>query len=247
MVTQGASNGLCATIMPIQAGFGNDNTVGPLHEYRTLGGCAPIVTTGPASGARIIARIRAHTNAVYRGDRSGRLRAMRRSQLRSPLARAVVPVLGGLAFFVALGLFLWGIASYISRNSDSTANRFAPTVFDVGRTSAIAKSIAADGPLIFPDLLQSNGRRTIVLDHSGSDPQTNWAIYMAYPADRNVSCKVTQIQRTRQFTDCEGRTILVAKLALPPPGVNPVVSPDGLLSLDLLPTSAEPAGTTATS
>ena len=159
----------------------------------------------------------------------------------------MVPVLGGLAFFVALGLFLWGIASYISRNSDSTANRFAPTVFDVGRTSAIAKSIAADGPLIFPDLLQSNGRRTIVLDHSGSDPQTNWAIYMAYPADRNVSCKVTQIQRTRQFTDCEGRTILVAKLALPPPGVNPVVSPDGLLSLDLLPTSAEPAGTTATS
>ncbi len=172
---------------------------------------------------------------------------MRRPQLRSPLARAVVPILAGIAFFTLLGLFLWGIASYISRTGDSTANRFAPTVFDVGRTSAIAKSIAADGPLIFPDLLQSNGRRTIVLDHTGPDPQTNWAIHMAYPADRDVSCKVTQIQRTRQFTDCDGRTILVTDLALPPAGVNPVVSPDGLLSLDLLPTSAEPTGTTATS
>ena len=206
-----------------------------------------IITTGPKTDNRFDGEIDGEIDAVFRSGRRGRLRVMRRPQLRSPLARAVVPVLAGIAFFVVLGLFLWGIARYISRNSDSTANRLAPTVFDVGRTRAIARTIAADGPLIFPDLLQSNGRRTIVLNHTGSDPQENWAIYMAYPADRDVSCKVTQMQHTSNFTDCDGRTIVVADLALPPSGVNPVVSPDGLLSLDLLPTSAEPVNTTATS
>lgn len=172
---------------------------------------------------------------------------MRRLQLRSPLARSVVPVLGGLAFFAVLGLFLWGVAAFISRNSEKTATSFAPTTFDVGHTSSMAKVVASGGPLIFPDLLRSNGLRTIVLDHTGDDPQREWHVYMAYPADRDVSCKVTQVKTTRTFNDCEGRTIQVADLALPPQGVSPVVSSDGLLSLDLLPTSAEPTSTTATS
>ena len=158
-----------------------------------------------------------------------------------------MPVLGGIAFFAALGLFLWGVAAGISNNSDQTAKRFAPTVFDVGRTKSMANIVTKDGPLIFPDLLQSNGRRTIVLDHTGDDPQKDWGIYMAYPADRDVSCKVTQVRKTRTFTDCDGRTLQVTDLAAPPIGVNPVVSPDGLLSLDLLPASAEPTATTTTS
>ena len=109
----------------------------------------------------------------------------------------------------------------------------------------MANIVAADGPLIFPDLLQSNGRRSIVLDHEGDDPQDGWHVYMAYPADRDVTCKVTQVKRTRNFTDCDGRTVVVTQLALPPQGVSPVVSPDGQLSLDLLPTSAEPTISTA--
>jgi hypothetical protein len=170
-----------------------------------------------------------------------------RSPLRSPLARAVVPVLGGIGFFIVLGLFLWAIAAFISRNSEKTASNFAPSTFDVGHTKSMANVVANGGPLIFPDLLRSNGRRTIVLDHTGDDPQTEWHIYMAYPADRDVTCKVTQVKKSRTFTDCDGRTIPVSALALPPQGVSPVVSPDGLLSLDLLPTTAEPSTTTATS
>ncbi len=156
-------------------------------------------------------------------------------------------MLGGLAFIVVLGLFLWGIAAFISRNSHKTAANFVPTTFDVGNTKSMARVVTNGGPLIFPDLLRSNGRRTIVLDHTGDDPQLNWHIYMAYPADRDVACKVTQVKKTRNFTDCSGRTLPVDELALPPQGVSPVVSPDGLLSLDLLPTSAEPTPTATTS
>ena len=35
---------------------------------------------------------------------------------------------------------------------------------------------------------------------------------------------MTQIERTRRFTDCDGREIGVEQLAPPPDGVRPVVS-----------------------
>lgn len=171
---------------------------------------------------------------------------MRRPELRTPLARAVVPVLAGIAFFAILGLFLWGVAAYISGN-DAQTTTFAPSTADIGNTKTYANIIAEDGPIILPDLLQASGRRTIVLDHTGDDPEANWKIYMAYPADREVECKVTQIELTRTFTDCDGRTIDVEDLALPPAGVRPIVYPDGGLTLDLLPNSAEPVTTTTTS
>lgn len=165
---------------------------------------------------------------------------MRRPELRSPLARAVVPVLGGVAFFAVLGGFLWGAAVLISRNSDKTTSSLAPTVFEMGGTKSIAASIDKAGPLILPDLLEAGGRRTIVLDHSGTDPQQNWQILMAYPADRDVSCKVELVRKTRTFTDCEQRTLFVDQLARPPQGVNVIVARDGKLSLDLRPDSAQP-------
>ncbi len=168
---------------------------------------------------------------------------MRRPQLRSPLARAVVPVLAGIGFFAVLGLILWGAAAYIASNNKNVSKDFAPTTFDVGRTKTYAAVIAEDGPLIFPDLLRASGKRTIVLDHTGTDPQKNWGIYMAYPADRTVVCKVVQVKHTRNFTDCDGRTISTEQLAVPPAGVYPVVAANGLLTLHLLPTA--PATTTA--
>ena len=170
---------------------------------------------------------------------------MRRPQLRTPLARAVVPVLGGIAFFAVLGLLLWGAAAYISHHS--TQQKLAPTTFAVGNTKSIAASIDKDGPLLSADLLRSNGQRSIVLDHTGTDPQQKWRIYMAYPADRTVDCKVVQVPSTRTFKDCAGRTLQVEQLADPPAGVQPIVFGDGSLELDLLPTSAEPSSTTTTS
>ena len=222
MIAKGARDGLRAPIMPIEAGLGNNNTVGPLHEYRTLGALTPFVTTDDT-----------RTCNEYPELRSGRLAGMRRPQLRSPFARAVVPVLGGLAFFAALGLFLWGIAVFISHNSGTTASGFAPSVFEAGNTASLAGVIDDGGSLMLPDLLNSSGRLTIVLDHTGDVEKANWTISMAYPADRDVNCKVAQIKKTHQFTDCEGRTLGVADLAVPPSGVKLIVWPDGRLTISL--------------
>jgi len=174
---------------------------------------------------------------------AGRLAPMfRRPQLRSTLARAVVPVLGGIGFFVVIGLALWGVAAIASRDNEQATDRLAPPVQDIGRTDTFAASIADDGPIVLNDLVGDD--RRIVLDHTGADDRNGWAIYLAHPADRTAECAIELIRNTRTFTDCEGRTIRVDDLALPPRGVQPIVSADGLLSLDLRADTAAP-GTTA--
>ena len=134
-----------------------------------------------------------------------------------------MPVLAGLAFFALLGLALWGIAALLSNNPEQVNERLARTTFEVGRTERIADVIAEDGPLLFQGLVGDDADNSVVLDHTGDDPENGWIVYFAHPADRDDSCKVTQIQHSRQFTDCEGREIEVEQLAPPPIGVRPVV------------------------
>lgn len=171
---------------------------------------------------------------------------MRKPQLRSTFARATVPVAAGIAVLALIGLGLWGVAALISGSGEQTSSHFASDYQDLGRTETFARSIAENGPIVLPDLVGDDLH--IVLDHTGADPQHGWAVYAAYPADRDPSCAITQVKRTRQFTDCDGRTLEVADLALPPVGVRPIVGDDHHLSLDLradAPTTAE-AGTSTT-
>ena len=147
----------------------------------------------------------------------------------------MVPVLGGIGFFGLLALVLWGIASLVSQNGSGATANLASNVFRPGSVQRYAAIIQQDGPVLFPDLLGTDGAKTIVLDHPGTDPMHDWHIYLGHPADRPITCKVVQVQHTRRFTDCEGRTIDVEKLAPPPKGVKPVVSADGILTLDLTP------------
>ena len=158
-----------------------------------------------------------------------------------------MPVLAGIGFFVVLGLLLWAAAAYIASHSDQRSSDFAPTTWDVGPTKTLASIVADDGPVIFPDLYRASGKRSIVLDHIGDDVDQNWRIYFAYPADRPLECKVEQIRHSRNFTDCDGRTIAVEQLAIPPAGVAPIVSADGKLTLDLLAETPSTDVTTITS
>jgi hypothetical protein len=160
-------------------------------------------------------------------------------ELRTPFARAVVPVAAGIGFFAVLGVLLWGIAAAISGNSGK-GGLLTTHTFQPGSAPTYAAIVATDGPIIFPDLLGTSGDRTIVLDHTGDDPLNGWQIYLAHPADRPITCKVTQVQHTRNFTDCDGRTIPVAQLAPPEAGIRPAVSQDGVLSLDLIPDASTP-------
>ena len=153
-------------------------------------------------------------------------------KLRSPFARAVVPVLGGIAFFVVLGLVTWGIAAWISGGGADVTERLAPTRFEVGSAQNAAQIVEEDGPIIFPGLNTTTGERTLVLDHEGGDPTRGWRVYYAYPVGR-PDCPVEQVIGTRTFIDCDGTEIGVDALSPPDSGVFPVVENQRVLYLDL--------------
>ena len=152
-------------------------------------------------------------------------------RFRSPLARAVVPVLGGIAFFALFFGGLWLVATVINDRAEP-GSEIGNRVFEVGKVASMAKTVAADGPLLLPDLKSPDGVRSIVLDHTGSDPATGWQVYYGFPADRDASCLVTHVQGSRTFTDCEKRTIEVTQL-MAPPEVRPIVENRKTLYIDL--------------
>ena len=143
-----------------------------------------------------------------------------------------MPVLGGIVVLALIGGMLWVFAAFISRDGAQTSERLAPSRLRVASVQSAADLVVEEGPIIFPGLGTTTGERTLVLDHTGDDPQTNWVVYYAYPAGRDPSCVVEQIIGTRDFIDCDGNSLDVSELAPPPAGVNPVVE-DSLLSIDL--------------
>jgi hypothetical protein len=166
---------------------------------------------------------------------------------RSALTRALLPVIGGLLFFALLGLVTWGIASVLSRNPDSVEERLAATTFEVGGIEFVAGQIADGGPLLFQGLVGDGADRSIVLNHDGEDPERGWSVRYAFPADRDDTCKVSQVEGTATFTDCEGRTIGYDDLARPD-RVRPLIS--DVVVIDLRGAAADAAeddaGTTTT-
>jgi len=163
--------------------------------------------------------------------------------LKSPFARAVVPVLGGIAFFVVLALVTWGIAAYISGGGAEVTERLAPSRLEVGSVQSAARIVEEDGPIILPGLNTTTGERTLVLDHEGDDPTRGWRIFYAYPVDR-PDCPVEQVIGTREFVDCDGTTITVADLSPPESGVFPVVENQRILYIDLVGVTTAAPGTT---
>ena len=154
-------------------------------------------------------------------------------EFRSPVARAVMPVLGGLLVFAAIGAFTWAMAAYISGGDTGTTERLAPSVFTIGSVEGLAQTVADDGPLLFPELGTAIGTRSIVVDHDGDVPADGWRVYWAYPADRDPTCVVEQVVGTSDFVDCDGRTIAVTDLSPPDEGVFPVVENRTTLTIDV--------------
>jgi hypothetical protein len=157
---------------------------------------------------------------------------VRPPRLRSPFARAVVPVLGGMAVLGLIFLGTWVTAAFISRGGAETTSRLAPPVFQMGSVTARADNIEEDGPIVLADLHTTRGDRSLIVDHDGADPLTGWRVFWGYPADRGSDCTVTQVRGTADFTDCEGRTLDVTELARPE-GVFPRVVDSRDLEIDL--------------
>src|SRR6476659_2810014 len=77
---------------------------------------------------------------------------VRPPRLRSPLARAVVPVVAGAGVIAAILFGTWLVAALISHGGADTTSRLAPPTFPMGSTEARARSIAEDGPIVLADL-----------------------------------------------------------------------------------------------
>lgn len=152
-------------------------------------------------------------------------------RLRSPLARAVLPIAGGLLFFVVLFGVTWVMATFVTDRSERQVvlgNR----TFVVGQAADVAESISKNGPILYPDLRDVNGKRSIVIEHNGTDPLKGWQVYYAYPADKSADCLVAQIKKSHTFTDCTGRTLDVSQLQKPS-DVTPVIEGQTTLLIDL--------------
>jgi hypothetical protein len=118
-----------------------------------------------------------------------------------------MPVLAGILFFATMFGLTWLVDRW-------------------------AESVAEDGPIIYPDLRDPEGTRAIVVDHQGDDPATGWRVFYTYPADRDSTCQVEQRERTRTFTDCDGRELDIEDLKRPL-DVRPIVENRKTLYIDL--------------
>jgi hypothetical protein len=135
---------------------------------------------------------------------------MKLPQLRTPLARALVPVGAGIGFFVLFGLALWGIAAYMAgKGAELNLGR---SEFNVGRVDQVADIVAKTGPILFQGLKGNQAARSLIIDHKGPEDVEGWVVYQAIPTDRPDTCFVTQVPKTRIFSDCDGRQVTTDQL-----------------------------------
>jgi hypothetical protein len=161
-------------------------------------------------------------------------------RLRSPLARAVVPVLAGIAALAGLFGLLWIIAVVVTHNADDSDARVGADVFEVGRVDRLADSVERNGPILFPNLIGPAGERPVGLDHDGATDFEGWRVFSLVPAGNAPDCLVEIDRTTKELVDCDG--IVHDAATLPPPErVDVLIDDDGTLTLDLQPGDT-PAG-----
>lgn len=167
-------------------------------------------------------------------------------RLRSPVARAVVPVLTGLAFLAVLGLVLWGAAVVVSRNADRTDIHLGSDEFVLRSLDAKADLIARDGPLLFPGLVGPAERQPIGVWHDGDAVSSGWRVFSLLPSGASGTCvlELDRRDRTQLVDPCtdarypsDGSTL---------PLVPSHVDLDGNLVVDLTP-GGKPGGGSTTS
>ena len=75
-----------------------------------------------------------------------------------------MPILAGIAFFAVLGGITWIMATFATDRAEVSVDAGNRT-FVVGNVSDIAESIRENGPVLFPDLRDASGKRSIIIDN----------------------------------------------------------------------------------
>jgi hypothetical protein len=126
--------------------------------------------------------------------------------LKTPVQRALVPVLGGIVAIAALFAVLWGIAVLTTHQAESggTKIKIGDELFDLGLAESRAGEIARRGPVLYPDLLVG-GQRYLWVQHLGDDPLSKWFAFEAAAPGAPLSCATQWDPAPAQFVDpCTG-------------------------------------------
>lgn len=108
----------------------------------------------------------------------------------------VLTGLGGVAVGVLLFLLVLNITGPRSSRQSEEAR------FRVGSAERLSGTVAREGPLLFPDLL--NRARDIYVNHLGGG---DWRAFEAHAPGAPRRCTLTWRRESRDFVDpCDGRT-----------------------------------------
>jgi len=153
--------------------------------------------------------------------------------------RSIVVGVVGLALGIVLvvGLFVLAIPSLTENNRIEM--RLGDDVFVAGDATNRSAAIAADGPILLPDV--ASGDRDVYLQHLGDDPATGWLVFDARRPGTGRDC--TLVWGDGQFTDpCDGTVVPADGAGLARYNVG--VDDDGKVVVDLV-MRPEPTTTTA--
>lgn len=114
---------------------------------------------------------------------------MRPSTTRS--TRSLVVGIVGLILGLVLVLALFVLAIPSLTEQERIEVRLGDDVFVAGDAGRLATQVAADGPVLLPDV--ANGARDVYLQHSGDDPATGWLVFDARRPGTDRECTLTWV------------------------------------------------------
>ena len=119
---------------------------------------------------------------------------------RTVLFTAIGAVLAAALLFAVVARVASTRPATSGGGRDAEGNRIAQ--FEIGRASDYARTIARDGPILFPD--PKGGTRDIFVQHLGG---SEWLAFEARAAGAPRQCVLKWEQDARRFVDpCDGRS-----------------------------------------
>ena len=127
------------------------------------------------------------------------------SKARNP--RAVALAVTGVVVGIALVLIVFVVAVPSLTESGKVQVKLGSDTYSPGSAEAKAETIAADGPILLPDVSGRN-ERDIFLQHIGDDPATGWYAFDARRPGQPRDCSLTWDAGADQFVDpCDGTVV----------------------------------------
>jgi hypothetical protein len=152
----------------------------------------------------------------------------------------VVGVAGVLSAVILVVFVLW----VTSHNGNKVDFRLGDEQFQDIAADGMAKRIADEGPVLFPDV-SANRSRDIYVQHLGTDPKKGWLAFDAREAGEPRNCYLEWKSDRQVFVDrCDGSEVAADGAGLRQ--YSAVVNADGKVVIDFnasAPTTSAPATT----